>query len=130
MKWTITDNLAAEVTEVEAIVTEGDHEPLFEFKNEVGEKFGVQLLDGDISFGVWNEAGEWVKMQLVADDDPGFDELTEAAVYTPPPIGCPVHGQVTVVGSALVTDCGGVCRVLSTAESKWTHPLEGYLNDA
>lgn len=121
MKWTITDNLALEVTEVETLVTEGDHEPLFEFKNDVGEKFGVQLLDGDISFGIWNDAGEWVKMMLVESDDPSFDELTESAVYEPPPINCPTHGTVKVTGSGLLTDCGGVCEIVSPSESKWHH---------
>lgn len=61
MQWTITDNLAMEVTELETLVGENDHQPMFEFKNDKGERYGVQLTHAGIKFGTWNDEGEWVE---------------------------------------------------------------------
>lgn len=65
MNWTITDNLAMEVTQLEtSVMDEYAHQPLFEFKNDAGDKYGVQLTHAGIKFGTWADDGEWIELEL------------------------------------------------------------------
>ena len=75
MKWTITDNLAMEVTEIETVVADEDaHEPMFEFKSERGHRFGVQLLHDGFVIGHWDSEGEWQWGLAPIEDDEVEDE--------------------------------------------------------
>lgn len=87
MQWKITDNLAGEVTEVETVVAEGDDQPLFEFKNEHGQKLGVQLTEAGWVVGTWNEAGHWIELMSRTDGrpacgHPAYGDTRNCAVMT------------------------------------------------
>lgn len=68
MNWTITDNLAGEVTEVQIEVPDGGDQPLFRFTNDRGDEIGVQLTDGSYVVGTWKKDGEFIKLLSLTDD--------------------------------------------------------------